>query len=100
LLDYVIDAVHIATCMSDHRKDLGLVIIYIEYLEIVITNYYDAFSNSHTLLFTAARTKSSQFLCLHQFLVMVSTADLPHTLVPVLSLCLNYQFLRAAAHSE
>jgi hypothetical protein len=38
----------------------GLVIVFIEHLQIVTTSSYSAIANSHTLQFTPARTKSSQ----------------------------------------
>jgi hypothetical protein len=47
---------HIVTCMSDYR----LVIGFIELLQNVTTNNNGANTNSHTLQFITARTKSSQ----------------------------------------
>jgi hypothetical protein len=38
----------------------GLVIGFIEHLQIITTNNYSAITNSHTLQFIAARTNSSQ----------------------------------------
>jgi hypothetical protein len=40
-------------------KWFGLVIAFIEHLQIVTTRNYSAIANSHTQQFTAARTKSS-----------------------------------------
>jgi hypothetical protein len=42
---------NIATCMSDYRWDFGLLIGFIEYLQIVTTSYYNSFVNSHILQF-------------------------------------------------
>jgi hypothetical protein len=41
-------------------KGFGLIIEFIDHLQIVTTSNYIAIANSHTLQFTAARTKSSQ----------------------------------------
>jgi hypothetical protein len=42
----------------------GLVIGFIEHLQIVTTSNYSAITNSHTLQFTTEHTKSSQFVSL------------------------------------
>jgi hypothetical protein len=43
------------------QTGLGLVIGFIEHLQIVTTHNYSAITNSHNLQFTTARTKSSQY---------------------------------------
>jgi uncharacterized PurR-regulated membrane protein YhhQ (DUF165 family) len=47
----------------------GLVIGFIEHLQIVTTSNYSATANSHTLKFTTAHTNSSQFVFTSRFLV-------------------------------
>jgi hypothetical protein len=51
---------YIVTCMSDCRRGFGLVIGFIEHLQIYTTNNYSIIANSHTQQFTTARSKSSQ----------------------------------------
>jgi hypothetical protein len=51
---------YIVTCMSDYRRGFGLVIEFIEHLQIVTTSNYSAVANSHTLQFTTARTNCPQ----------------------------------------
>jgi hypothetical protein len=57
----------------------GLVIGFIDHLQIVTTSNYKALTNSHTLLFTTAHAKPSQFVFVSCFLVMDPNS--------VLSLC-------------
>jgi hypothetical protein len=49
---------------------------FIDHLQIVTTSNYSAISNSHTLQFTTARTKSSQFAFARRFLVTDSNSVL------------------------
>jgi hypothetical protein len=46
--------------MRDYKRRFGLVIGFIENLQIVNTSNYSAIANSHNLQFTTARNKSSQ----------------------------------------
>jgi hypothetical protein len=48
------------TYMSDYRRGLDWVIVFIEHLLVVTTSNYSVVANSHNLQFTTARTKSSQ----------------------------------------
>jgi hypothetical protein len=50
--------------------EFGLVIGFIEHLQIVTTSNYNAIANSHNLQFTTAHTKYSQFVFTSHFLVM------------------------------
>jgi hypothetical protein len=53
-------AKHSITCMSDCRREFGLVIGFIEHLQIVTISNYGAIANTHTLQFTTTRIKSFQ----------------------------------------
>jgi hypothetical protein len=46
--------------MSVTVVGFGLVVGFIEHLQIITTNNYSAVTNSHTIQFTMACTKSSQ----------------------------------------
>jgi hypothetical protein len=46
--------------MSNYRWGRGLIIGFIEHLQIVNRSNYSAIANSHTLRFTTVRTKSFQ----------------------------------------
>jgi hypothetical protein len=47
--------------MGGYRRGFGLVNAYIDHLQIVTTSNYSAITNSQTLQFTTAHTKSTQF---------------------------------------
>jgi hypothetical protein len=46
--------------MSDYRRGFGVIIGFIQHLQMVTTSNYNIIFNSHTLQFITPRTKSSQ----------------------------------------
>jgi hypothetical protein len=58
----------IITSTSDYRE-FGLVIGFIDHLQIVIISNYNAFANSYVRLLTTTHTRSSQFVFTTRFLV-------------------------------
>jgi hypothetical protein len=52
--------VYIVTCMSEHETGFGLVIAFIEHLQVVTTSNYSAIDNTHNQQSTTATSKSSQ----------------------------------------
>jgi hypothetical protein len=83
------------------QTGFGLVIRYIDHLQIVTTSNYSTITNSHTLEFATACTKPSQSAVSTLVVAWTSNGGCsPYSGVPRQSPCLSYQYLTATAHND